>query len=385
MSNNPVPMDRMQFFQERVGLTQADLALVNRHRQVFADRHPEFGLYFYEYFWAIPRTRLILEQGRPARKLQYVLGEWFRRLFSDDFGPEFMQYLWNSGVRHVEVSLDQRYVNLGYCVARQFCQKVAAETLAPERRAEVGAAIDKMLDFCVLVATDSFITMTSRCDRQVIEGIAHQVRNPVTVIGGNIKRLQNQVQPDSNVYQAYERVLGENRRLERMVHDITVYNQLFQSEPQPRPCDLAPLVQKALDRLGQTWDLASFSIGQAWDPANQMVTSDPGDLETMFFYLLENSLEAAERTGRRLAIANRQAGLSGLVEMEIFNTGEPPLASEINGLMAPFHSSKPLGTGFGLPIASLAARRNLGSLRLGPMPGGGTRCLVHLPREQADF
>ncbi|MFZ5584486.1 MAG: protoglobin domain-containing protein [Thermodesulfobacteriota bacterium] len=383
MSIDPVPLDRLHFFQDRVGLTSADLALVERHGRSFAERHPEFGEFFYEYFWQIPRTRMILEQGRPPRKLQYVLAEWFRRLFSEDFGPDFMQYLWNSGVRHVEVNLDQRYVNLGYCVARQFCQKVAQEALAAELRSEVTAAIDKMLDFCVLVATDSFITMTSRCDRSVIEGIAHQVRNPVTVIGGNIKRLQNQVEPDSNVYQAYERVLGENRRLERMVQDISVYNQLFQSEPQPRACDLAELAELALARLGQSWDLAQFIIERAWDPANRKVAGDPADLETMLYYLLENSLEAADRTGRRLALASRRAGHPGLVELEIFNTGEPPLASEINGLMAPFHSSKPLGTGFGLPIASLAARRNLGSLSLGPMPGGGTRCLVHLPRDLA--
>ncbi|MFH1060790.1 MAG: protoglobin domain-containing protein [Pseudomonadota bacterium] len=383
MNTNPAPLDRLQFFRDRVGLTSADLALVARHRETFAPRHAGFGEFFYNFFWQIPRTRMILDQGRPPRKLQYVLAEWFRRLFSDDFGPEFMQYLWSSGVRHVEVSLDQRYVNLGYCVARQFCQQVAAETLEPGPRAEVTAAVDKMLDFCVLVATDSFITMTSRCDRQVIEGIAHQVRNPVTVIGGNIKRLQNQVERDSNVYQAYERVLGENRRLERMVQDISVYNQLFQSEPQPRICDVAQVVEKVLERLGQTWDLASFELTRTWDPAHLLVAGDPADLETMFLYLLENSLEAAERTGRRVAVANRQSGNPGLVEVEIFNTGEPPSPSEITGLMAPFHSSKPQGTGFGLPIASLVARRNLGSLSLGPMPGGGARCLVLLPRQQA--
>lgn len=35
--------------------------------------------------------------------------------------------------------------------------------------------------------------------------------------------------------------------------------------------------------------------------------------------------------------------------------------------------------GFGLPIARLAARKNLREMRLEPVPGQAVRCLVHLP------
>jgi signal transduction histidine kinase len=383
MSNHPAPLDRLTFFREQVGLGPRDLAIIEPHRAAFAARHDRFGQFFHAYFWGIPRTRLILEQERPPGNLGRVLGDWFRRLFSQELDDAFLQYLWDSGARHVEVNLDQRYVNLGYCVTRQFCQRLAEELVSLEERAAVQAAVDKLLDFCVLVATDSFITLTSRCDRQVIEGIAHQVRNPVTVIGGNIKRLQNQTPPDSSVHQAYERVLSENRRLEKMVHDITVYNQLFQSEPQPQASDLAQAAAAALNTLARKWRLAEFNIRQQWNEGHRRVLADRHDLETMFYYLLENSLEASEANGREIGLSSRAAGLEGFVELEIFNSGQPPAAGELGGLMAPFHSSKPLGTGFGLPVASLVARRNLGQLSLGPAPGGGVRCLVLLPQAQA--
>jgi len=51
----------------------------------------------------------------------------------------------------------------------------------------------------------------------------------------------------------------------------------------------------------------------------------------------------------------------------------------MENLFVPFYSSKPLGTGFGLPIAELAARKNLGDLSLEPVPEQGTRCVVKLP------
>jgi len=73
-----------------------------------------------------------------------------------------------------------------------------------EERLPLMAAIDKKLYFCVLVATDSLVSVTSRCDRQVIEGIANQVRNPVTVIGGNIRRMLKQVERSSLAFRAYQ-------------------------------------------------------------------------------------------------------------------------------------------------------------------------------------
>jgi signal transduction histidine kinase len=379
MLDYPMPLDRLKYFQEKVGLTPAELALVAKHRQVFVARHQEFGAYFYEYFWQMPHTRLILEQDHPPRNLERVLGLWFARMFSEDFSPGFIKHLWDSGLRHVEVNLDQRYVNLGYTIARQFCHQVMASRVDPAEAPALLAAIDKMLDFCVLVATDSLISVTERCDRQVIEGIAHQVRNPVMVIGGNIKRLQNQVDEDSPTYKAYQTVLAENLRLERMVRDIVVYNELFRGEPQPRAVDLAATLAAVLERLEKTWPLRGYGLRLALDPGLGLVLCDAKDLDTMLWYLLENCLEAADPADPRLEITSRPGALAGFLELELFNTGRPPSEEELAGLFMPFNSTKPQGTGFGLPIASLAARRNLGFLSLAGGHNGGTLSLVRLP------
>ena len=382
MFDYPMPLDRLRYFQDKVGLTPPELALAARYRQLFVERHQEFGAYFYEYFMEIPRTRLVLEHGHPPRNLERVLGHWFARMFSEDFGQSFLQYLWDSGLRHVEVNLDQRYVNLGYTIARQFCHRLVAQEVPAEDRLPLLAAIDKMLDFSVLVATDSLISVTARCDRQVIEGIAHQVRNPVTIIGGNVKRLLSQVDPASPAYRAYQMVLRENKRLERMVEDVGVYNELFRSEPQPMVLDLSLTLGEALERLKGAWDLGRFQLLLALDPALNLVQCDAQDLRTMLFYLLENCLEAVDPADPRVEIRTRMSGQGGFLELEFFNTGRPPSAEEMAGLFTPFHSSKPQGTGFGLPIANLAARRNLGSLSLAGSLAGGTVTIVRLPRAQ---
>ena len=125
------------------------------------------------------------------------------------------------------------------------------------------------------------------------------MRNPLTVIGGNILRLQKKVEPASPLHRTYETILKENERLEAMVRDAATYSELYQKEP--------------------------------------------------------------------------------AISIEIFNNGKSPNTEEMENIFVPFYSSKPYGTGFGLPIAQLAAKKNMGELYLERVPYQGTKCIIQLP------
>jgi signal transduction histidine kinase len=67
------------------------------------------------------------------------------------------------------------------------------------------------------------------------------------------------------------------------------------------------------------------------------------------------------------------------VRVEIFNTGKRLTHEEISNIFVPFYSLRPYGTGFGLPAAHLAARKNLGEIAFESLEGLGTRCITWLP------
>ena len=72
--------------------------------------------------------------------------------------------------------------------------------------------------------------------------------------------------------------------------------------------------------------------------------------------------------------------MARFVKVEIFNTGKHLTHEEIpNIYFVPFYSSKPYGTGLGLPMAQLAARRNFGQIAFEPLEDLGTRCIIWLP------
>ena len=379
MFDYPMPTERLRYFQDKLGVDKAEFAVLRDQRDAFISRQAEFGKFFWDCFWGIERTRPVLEHGPKTRQLENIKSAWFGRLFRDELDEDFIEHLWSSGIRHVQANLDQRYINLGYSLTRQFCHKIISEDIDQGQRERVAQAMDKLLDFCVLVATDSYITMTSRCDRHVIQGIAHQVRNPITVIGGNIRRLQKEVAKESPAYNAYEAMLEENQRLERMVKDVSAYTSLFQTDPHPEPVSLGGLLRDLVASLSRGRDMRSIKIDLETNPAMDMVFADPHDLEIMLQHLLENSLEGLDANDPRIRITTRPGPDPDTVELEVFNTGEPPAPEELEPLFAPFHSSKPKGTGFGLPIAEMVARRNLGTFSLSPAEGGGTVCRIVLP------
>jgi signal transduction histidine kinase len=376
----PVPSEKLAFFQEQIGLKATEWERLGAHRELYIRHGPDYAAFLHRYFCTIPETRILLDHERQPGNLKQVWAQWFASLFQTRWDEHFLARLWRSGLRHVEVNLDQRYVNLAYILSRQYCHGLAEKAVAPAERHNVLTTVDKMLDLCLLVETHAYLNAAFHCDREVVRGIAHQVRNPITVIGGNIKRLQRTLDTASPTYRTYEAIIQESRRLERMVGDIAVYTDLFQETAQPAVTSLETALRRVLQRLRLGDRVADTRVELHLDPQFPTVFVDPRQLDVLFFHLLENCLEAVEPENPYVAVTSRpQGGAGRFLEIIFFNTGQLPHTDAMNQLFTPFYSSKPTGTGFGLSIARLAASKNLGEVVLEEVPGEGIRSIVTLP------
>jgi signal transduction histidine kinase len=378
--DTPVPFARLNWFQEKLGLGDREQKSLVKHRAIFLRRKQRFSEEFFRYFWEIKETRIILDHEKRGPHLKKLWEQWYELIFTEAVTPRVLGVLWRSGLRHVELNIDKRFINLGYAFVRQFFHETAKEDVPSADLHSVTTTLHKLVDFCVLIETHAYVTATSQCDLEVVRGISHQVRNPLTVIGGNILRLQKKVDPTSPVHRTYETILKENERLEAMVRDAATYSELYQKEPAISEVSLQRVISGALKDLEKARADKKVTIAVELDPEYPNVQGDPKDLETMFYYLLQNSLEAASVQDPliRISSGGKEKDL-GFVEIEIFNNGRSPNQEEIENLFVPFYSSKPYGTGFGLPIAQLAAKKNMGELYLERVPDQGTRCVIQLP------
>jgi signal transduction histidine kinase len=378
--DTPIPFARLNWFQEKLGFGNREQRILAKYREVFLRQKQRFSEQFFRYFWEIKETRIVLDHERRGPHLQELWAQWYELILTEAISPRVLGVLWRSGLRHVELDIDKRFINLGYAFARQLFQETAKKEVSAADLNDVTTALDKLVDFCVLIETHAYVTATSRCDMEVVRGISHQLRNPLTVIGGNVLRLQKVADPASPVYRTYQTILKENERLEAMVRDVATYSELYQKEPAISDVPLEKAVSEALHGLDETRAHKRATVTVDLSPEYPLVQGDPKDLEVLFYYLLQNSIEAANAEAPLIRISSRgKEGDPGFVEIEIFNNGKSPAEEEMDNLFVPFYSSKPYGTGFALPIAHLAARKNMGELYLEPVPDQGTKCIVHLP------
>jgi len=378
--DTPVPLARLTWFQEKLGLGDREQQSITKHRDVFLKEKQRFSEEFFRYFWEIKETRIILDHERRGPHLKKLWTHWYELIFTEAITPRVLGVLWRSGLRHVELNIDKRFINLGYAFVRQFFHETANKGLPSADLHRVTTALNKLVDFCVLIETHAYVIATSQCDLEVVRGISHQVRNPLTVIGGNILRLLKKVDPASPVHQTYETILKENERLEAMVRDAATYSELYQKEPAIDVVPLESVISEALNGLEKARAHKRVAIAVELHPEYPDVQGDAKDLETMFFYLLQNSIEAADAQEPFIRVSSRAKEQDlGFVEIEIFNNGKSPNQEDMDNLFVPFYSSKSYGTGFGLPIAQLAAKKNMGELYLERVPEQGTKCVIQLP------
>jgi signal transduction histidine kinase len=270
---------------------------------------------------------------------------------------------------------------MGFSVVRQFCQEVVLAELPPESALGALMAIDKLVDFCLLVETDAYLETTTRCDTEIIKGLADRIRNPVAVIGGNMNRLLKHVNAADPAYPVYEFIYAQSSKCERLVRDISTYMEVFEREALFEKIGLADLLDGLFERLFAHGRYARPRVDMNIRPDAASILADRHDMEALFSHLLENGIEALEGENARIEIST---GLEGVrphsITVTIFNTGTPIKEDETAKLLSPFYSTKPNGTGFGLAIARLATRNNMGWMRLEAVKDEGTRVVLSLPR-----
>jgi signal transduction histidine kinase len=379
-----VPYQSFRLLLDRQKLTDNDLLILSRHRDFFISKKGEFGEFLYKFFFEMPETHILLEHFGKPDVMKLTWATWFERLFRENLDSIFIDYLWRIGLKHVEINLDQRFTSLGFSFVRRFCHRIALDGFPPQVAVEILPVVDKLIDSCILVETSAYIEATVRCDVEILKGIADKIRNPVTIIGGNLRRLQRRTDPKDSLYKDYEFLISSTGRCEDMIEDITTYIEMFQREASLEQAMLETVIENMVEKLTVRKKLEGVKVEVFLSPEARYVRGDPIDLRHLFYHIIENSIEAAhaaESPYVRISSVSQEVP-PHTVRVEVFNNGEVINLSTISDIFSPFYSTKPKGSGLGLSIAKLALRKNFGEIDFEPIPQEGTK--VYITLERAD-
>lgn len=202
--------------------------------------------------------------------------------------------------------------------------------------------------------------------------IAHELRTPLTSIRGFVQYLQGSKDPAE--WKEYGDVII--REVDALNRIATGLLDLSRPQPlNPLPTDLNRLVEESLLLIAKPSG-KRITFNRQLAPDLPLIELDKGQIKQVVLNLLINAVQAIDSQGE---ISIRTSLEEGSLVLTVSDSGCGIPPADLARIFDPFFSSKPSGTGLGLPIALHIVERHHGQLDLSSQPGQGTVARLRLP------
>jgi signal transduction histidine kinase len=205
-------------------------------------------------------------------------------------------------------------------------------------------------------------------------GLAHQVRNSLGAISGYgvllKKHLIKADLPESHA----EELLNECKEAEDLIARFLSFARPL--EYLPILTDLAEVVNGAIDQVNLAGYPSSVVVrAESLSPVE--TSADPLLLKQAIVNLVDNGIQACEGGGGTVEISVWAEEDAAIIQIE--DTGSGISEDDLNRIFTPFYSSRPSGTGLGLPVVRKIIDAHSGRIEVRSRLGQGTRLTILLP------
>lgn len=208
---------------------------------------------------------------------------------------------------------------------------------------------------------------------QLAAGIAHEIRNPMTVIKGFSQLMRADSDEEQSRYM--DIILRELDRVDKVLSEL-----LLLAKPQAvvmSPTGVATLVEEVIAFLSAEAHLNNVVICTDYLAFDALTFGESNQLKQVFINILLNAIEAMPGGGRVFITVREQAGE---VIAEFRDEGKGIGQARLLKLGEPFYTTKEKGTGLGLMVCKKIMELHHGRLEIASQVGQGTTVCTVLPR-----
>lgn len=218
-------------------------------------------------------------------------------------------------------------------------------------------------------------------------GLAHEIKNPLSTIRLNMQLLAEDILPEEDDDQEIPRspeqlraakrveaVQRECQRLEDLLNDFLNYAKVRRLELVPQ--DLNQEIADALDFFEPECQSSGIEIVPYLDADLPTVRIDREALRGALMNLLLNAKQAMP-DGGELVVQTR--GLGDRVAIYLTDNGIGMDDATASKMFEAFFSTKPSGSGLGLPTTAKIIEAHGGTITVASELGRGTRFTIELP------
>ena len=207
---------------------------------------------------------------------------------------------------------------------------------------------------------------------EMAAGIAHEIRNPLQSIKGTAQILESDYPKDNRKYDMMKILTEEIERLNNLVNDVLLFAK--PREPEKVETNITDLVRRAAAILQPDADnlniILTLQLQQKFPP----LQLDTEQIRQVLLNLIQNAIQNAASNVKISASYD-----NNYLIVQIHNDGADLPTDESEKIFTPFYSTRPGGTGLGLPISLRIMEAHGGRITITSPPEGGTSFLMWFP------
>ena len=215
--------------------------------------------------------------------------------------------------------------------------------------------------------------------------VAHEIRNPLTAIGGFAKRLEKRLTENSPEKEYARIIVNEVARLERILRDTLTFSR--EAKYHLQYADMNLLLARTEAKVVEVCREKGILLAVRPAPDLPPCIVDEDQIRQALDNLITNAIDAIPQGGT-LTLATRTACENGTqyVVIDVSDTGPGISPDLVNRIFEPFYSTKEMGhgTGLGLSICKKIMEEHRGSIRVSAAPGGGAMFSLFIPYVPVD-
>ncbi len=208
--------------------------------------------------------------------------------------------------------------------------------------------------------------------------IAHEIKNPLTSIGGFARRLDRAIPEESQEKKYTQTIIKEVGRLEKILNDLLNYTQ--EESSGFKELDLREILEESLSMVPEGIRSAGIQLIKEVEEEIPKIMGDSHELKQTFFNLINNACQAMKEKGTLfLRVHPYSKNGSPHIRVEVEDTGKGIDPENLHNIFNPFYSTKESSLGLGLPIVYKIITSHRGQIEVDNHPGRGVNFIITLP------
>lgn len=208
----------------------------------------------------------------------------------------------------------------------------------------------------------------------LVQGVAHEIRNPIMTIGGFAYRIKKELNHNYRLQKYVDIILEESARLEKLVREVREFTDVQTVTLSLE--SIEPVIREVLRTFKPLAKTRNVKVSFRAAKKIPLINIDTSQIEIALSNIIENALEAMPDGGLlslRLSKDTEHALLT------VQDSGCGISRDQLDAVYDPFVTSKPRGAGLGLTMVHQIMLNHGGEIAIESEIGKGTIVNLKLP------